>query len=77
MSRLERLLDEVQHMVEAARPTLRRKSTVVSRIAAAARAGDRASRKRKPPEAGIAVPAVPPMGPLPGQGGAEAPLTFD
>ena len=33
--------------------------------------------KRKPPEAGIAVPAVPPKGPLPKQGGAEAPLEFD
>lgn len=36
-----------------------------------------ARRRRKPPEAGIAVPAVPPRGPLPRQGGAEAPLTFD
>ena len=35
------------------------------------------NRKRKPPEAGIAVPAVPPNGPLPKQGGAEAPLEFD
>lgn len=32
--------------------------------------------KRKPPEAGIAVPAVSPKGPLPGQNGAEAPLDF-
>ena len=32
--------------------------------------------KRKPPEAGLAVPAVPPCGPLPLQGGAEAPLEF-
>ncbi|MBV7258626.1 hypothetical protein [Erythrobacter crassostreae] len=31
---------------------------------------------RKPPESGIAVPAVPPKGPLPKQGGAEAPLDF-
>ncbi len=30
----------------------------------------------KPPEAGLAVPAVPPRGPLPLQGGAEAPLEF-
>lgn len=37
----------------------------------------RNQRRRKPPEAGIAVPAVPPKGPLPRQGGAEAPLTFD
>ena len=34
---------------------------------------DRANR-RKPPEAGLAVPAVPPRGPLPLAGGAEAPL---
>ena len=38
---------------------------------------ERNRRRRKPPEAGIAVPAVPPQGPLPKQGGAEAPLTFD
>lgn len=34
-------------------------------------------KDRKPPEAGIAVPAVPPKGPLPKQGGATAPLDFD
>jgi hypothetical protein len=34
---------------------------------------DRANR-RKPPEAGLAVPAEPPRGPLPLEGGAEAPL---
>ena len=32
--------------------------------------------RRKPPEAGLPVPAVPPKGPLPMQGGAEAPLDF-
>jgi hypothetical protein len=34
---------------------------------------DRKNR-RKPPEAGLAVPAVPPRGPLPLEGGVEAPL---
>ena len=34
---------------------------------------DRANR-RKPPEDGLAVPAVSPRGPLPLEGGAEAPL---
>jgi len=33
-------------------------------------------KRRKPPESGVAVPAVPPRGPLPKQGGAEAPLDF-
>ena len=33
--------------------------------------------RRKPPEAGMPVPAVPPQGPLPKTGGAEAPLEFD
>jgi len=33
--------------------------------------------KRKPPGAGLAVPAIPPRGPLPLLGGAEAPLEFD
>lgn len=32
--------------------------------------------RRKPPESGLAVPAVPPNGPRPKQGGAEAPLDF-
>ena len=32
---------------------------------------------RKAPESGIAVPAISPTGPLPKQGGAEAPLDFD
>ena len=35
------------------------------------------NRRRKPPESGLAVPAVPPKGPLPKQGGAEAPVDFD
>ncbi|KPF63874.1 hypothetical protein [Porphyrobacter sp. AAP60] len=34
-------------------------------------------KKRKPPESGLAVPAVPPGGPRPKQGGAAAPLEFD
>ena len=33
--------------------------------------------RKKPPESGIAVPAIPPRGPVPLQGGAEAPLEFD
>lgn len=33
--------------------------------------------RRKPPEAGLAVPATPPRGPMPKQGGAAAPLDFD
>ncbi len=32
--------------------------------------------RRKPPEAGLPVPAIPPRGPLPKQGGAAAPLEF-
>ncbi len=34
------------------------------------------NRRRKPPEAGMPIPAIPPRGPLPKQGGAEAPLEF-
>lgn len=34
------------------------------------------ARRRKPPEAGLAIPAVPPRGPLPRQGGAAAALNF-
>jgi hypothetical protein len=36
----------------------------------------RPTGKRKPPEAGIPMPAIPPTGPLPKQGGVEAPLDF-
>jgi len=32
------------------------------------------ANRRKPPETGVAIPAVPPKGPLPLEGGAEAPL---
>lgn len=39
--------------------------------------GPGASRRRRPPEAGLPVPAVPPEGPQPHQGGAAAPLEFD
>ena len=34
-------------------------------------------RPRKPPESGLSVPAIPPKGPFPKQGGAAAPLEFD
>lgn len=33
--------------------------------------------KRKPPESGLPVPAVPPKGPKPKTGGTAAPLDFD
>ena len=35
------------------------------------------TKRRKPPESGLPVPAVPPGGPLPKQGGAAAPLDFE
>ena len=37
----------------------------------------RGKRRGKPPESGVAVPAIAPNGPLPKQGGAAAPLEFD
>lgn len=37
----------------------------------------RGNRRRKPPESGVPVPAIPPHGPKPKQGGAAAPLEFD
>ena len=40
-----------------------------------ARLGGR-NHKRKPPESGLPIPAIPPRGPLPLQGGAEAPLDY-
>lgn len=38
---------------------------------------NRPQHRRRPPEAGIAVPAIPPRGPLPLQGGAAAPINTD
>jgi len=35
------------------------------------------NKRRKPPEADLAIPAVPPRGPLPKQGGAAAPLDYE
>lgn len=37
----------------------------------------RGGGRRRPPESGLAVPAIPPGGPRPKQGGAAAPLDFD
>ena len=39
--------------------------------------GSTTKRRRRPPEAGEFIPAISPRGPLPLQGGAEAPLEFD
>lgn len=38
---------------------------------------ERGPNRSKPPEAGIAAPAVPPRGPVPKQGGAAAMLDFE
>lgn len=38
---------------------------------------ERRAPRRKPPEAGLPVPAIPPRGPLPKQGGAAAELDFE
>ena len=37
----------------------------------------RSRSRRKPPEAGLPVPAIPPHGPQPKQGGAAEPLDFE
>ncbi|UVI39897.1 hypothetical protein [Qipengyuania spongiae] len=36
----------------------------------------RRNKRRRPPEAGALIPAIPPRGPPPLAGGAEAPLDF-
>lgn len=41
-----------------------------------ARMDEHPGRRRKPPEAGLAVPAGSPRGPLPKQGGAAAAMDF-
>lgn len=77
MNRRESLLDEAQRLIEAGRPSSQRKGVLAARIVAAVRSEKKRFPKRKPPEAGIAVPAVPPKGPLPKQGGAAAEFEFD
>ena len=69
----ERYLEESRRVLEVAKRYREAQRTEADRLAAQIRA----KRRRKPPEAGIAVPAVPPQGPLPKSGGAEAPLEFD
>ena len=39
--------------------------------------GHYTTRRRKPPESGLPVPAIPPSDRAPKQGGAAAPLEFD
>ena len=75
---LERAEDAIEAAVHARDELLLRLMEVRSTL-------PRATRRRppplppshKPPEAGIAVPAVSPKGSLPMQGGAEAPLDLD
>lgn len=55
----------------------RAKRAKVRKMMAEVRGGKGRKFPRKPPEAGIAAPAVPPRGPLPLSGGAEAPLAFN
>ena len=78
-------LDSAESRVDELSARLREAERVIKRLVLeidkltgdkrAARPGG--NRKRRPPEAGLSVPAVPPKGPLPMQGGAEAPLEFD
>ncbi len=71
-----RLIDKAAALI-ARGPEARKRRAKANTLAAAARAERKRINRRKPPEAGIAIPAVPPGGPLPIQGGAEAPLDFD
>ncbi|MBY6219076.1 hypothetical protein [Qipengyuania aquimaris] len=71
--RQHRLLDDAQRLIAALDDDARRRRRAAARLAAHVRK----NRKRNPPESGIPAPAEPPKGPLPKQGGAEAPLTFD
>ena len=68
------LLGAAKRMLGDSRRERRRKSAADDILEAVR---GRRGLRRKPPESGIAVPAVPPKDPLPKQGGAEAPLEFD
>jgi hypothetical protein len=70
----ERLRDAERAAAAAIRERDRLRREV---LGARVRIGRKPPRRRRPPEAGLPVPAVPPRGPLPLQGGAEAPLEFD
>ncbi|MCR2832333.1 hypothetical protein [Parerythrobacter lacustris] len=76
MDRTQRLMETVNALI-ARGPSARGRRAVAEAIAAAARANQGNGKRRKPPEAGIAVPAIPPNGPLPKTGGGEAQLEFD
>ena len=68
------LLGAVQRMLADSQRE-RRQRSAADEILNAVRM--RRGPSRKPPESGIVVPAIPPKGPLPKLGGAEAPLEFD
>ncbi|MDJ0978527.1 MAG: hypothetical protein QNI87_08310 [Erythrobacter sp.] len=75
----DRRFAEAQETFEKARRRLKIgfNSAAVMIEVAERRAARASSRRRKPPEAGLAVPVEPPRGPAPKTGGAAAPLSFD
>ena len=76
MNRYRRLFAIVHELI-ALGPESQGRRKRADAIGAAARADGKRRPRRKPPEEGMPVPAVPPKGPLPKQGGAEAALRFD
>ena len=80
LARLKQELADLVALRTASRNPIGLKLLVMDREIAALRrmiAVIEHHRRRKPPEAGISIPAVPPSGPKPKSGGAEAPLEFD
>lgn len=75
MNIARRLIQQAELLIARGIET-RVKDRRVHQIVAEAHA-EAVRRRKRPPEAGLAMPAVPPRGPLPLQGGAEAPLEFD
>ena len=70
------LRGQLQHSESMVQALIRECAALQNQLREAGIAPKGARPNRKPPEAGIAVPAVPPKGPQPKQGGAEAPLDF-
>lgn len=77
MERIERELDHLQSKYNVTKNPIER-TNIRAEIVHLRKALNRlkSNHGRKPPESGIPVPAVPPRGPVPMQGGAEAPLDF-
>ena len=77
MDEIELLRSRLSEAESTAAAAIRERDALRSQLLRSGLKPKGGGRRPKPPEAGLPVPAIPPGGPLPLQGGAEAPLEFD